>query len=141
MLCRCQKCLFPLCKVVQLEKLVFSSCTLAGEIRSLSLFPCNFHGRKSTYYSGEKQRWFIRPKGNEERSLQSADRLLSKTGPAKMMLSSYCGYSTSLSPKSTPSPREESAMARLVTKEELFRSPPGPEQGSPTCLSLLGVAI
>lgn len=36
--------------------------------------------------------------------------------------------------EASPSPREESAVALLVTKEELSRSPPGPEQGSlPAC--------
>lgn len=42
---------------------------LTGEIRSLSLFPCNFQGCKSTYYSGEEQRLFVWTEGKEERSL------------------------------------------------------------------------
>lgn len=36
---------------------------VTGEMRSLSPFPCNSQGRKSTYYSGEEQRWFFRMEG------------------------------------------------------------------------------
>lgn len=127
LLCRCQKCLFPLCKVVQLEKLVFLQLyPLTGEIRSLSLFHATSKAVNQPVTVVRNRDGLFGPKEHEERSLQSGDRLFSKVGPAEMMLSSYCDFSTSLSPKSTPKPKR----GKCHGPPGYQRSPPGPEQGS-----------
>lgn len=106
LLCRCQKCLFPLWKVVQLEKLVCSSSTLSqvkwGHCPPFHATPKAVNQRITV---ARNRDGLFGWKGNEERSLPFGNRLFSKIGPAEMMLSSHCDFSRSLSPKSIPKPK------------------------------------
>lgn len=78
---------------------------LTGEIRSSSLFYATSKAVNQPTAVVRNREDLFGPKGNEERSLQSGEGLFSKIGPAEMMLSSYCDFSTSLSPTSIPKPK------------------------------------